>query len=105
MENLQVTQQIVQIHWIDALLNSRSSFYQFFKKLNFLNPTGLCKCCRRGGNKDASKSTKIVNVLHGCKDGELLNDIEKISGLSRVDRDNQAISAELKKKLDDLCIK
>ena len=103
LENIQVTQQIIQIHWIDALLNSKASFYRFFDKLNFLNPTSLC--CRRGGNTDISKSTKIVNILHSRKHGDLLNDFEKISGLSRCDRDDQAISAELRKKLDDLCVK
>ena len=100
LEQLQMNQQIIQIHWIDALINSKSSFYRFFKFLHFLNPTCFWKCCKPAEDR----TMKIIHILHNPDIREQLeSDPESITKQAQLMRDNTAITPALKCKLDNLC--
>ena len=107
LECLQMNQQIIQIHWIDALINSNSSFYWFFKFLHFLNPSYLWQYWK----VSEDNSTKIIDLLHnpGIRkqiNGLLLNpeDNANHKNISTIWRNHKDITLELRCKLDNLCL-
>ena len=95
-----MNQQIIQIHWIDALINSKATFYRILRALNFLNPSCLqFKNCRSMFISD--NSTKIIDILHNADMREQLNIQEDADKLNQINRSNGAISPELRSLLDD----
>ena len=95
-----MNQQIIQIHWIDALINSKASFYRLLRALNFLNPSCLqFKNCRSVFVSD--NSTKIIDILHNADMREQLKIQEDANKLNQIDRSNGAIYQEFRNLLHD----
>ena len=81
-------QQVVQIQWIDALLNSNKGFYPF---LRFVR--SVIFVCFDEGSKPEHK---ILDLIHNRNQGE--------STHVSVDSENEKVEKDLRSKLDNLCI-
>ena len=85
-----MNQQIIQIHWIDALINSYPGGYKFLKFFNFLNPS-----------KKTTKSKhldKIIDLLHD-EDSRSKMETKAAKVVSRTE-----VPQDLLFKLDALCV-
>ena len=83
-------QQIKQIQWIDATINSHSVFYKSLHCIRSL----LFICFK----KNAKPQHKILDVIHSRNK----NDQCKVVNVDSQDND---IDQDLRSKLDDLCIR
>ena len=83
-------QQIKQIQWLDATINSHAVFY---KSLQCIRSLALI-CVK----KNAKPKIKILDVIHSRNKDHLCK-------IVTVDCQDDDIDQDLRSKLDDLCIR